>query len=93
MADAVYFDGANMRLGPPPGAENVGDLYTFTNGYCSVSCWQLSPAEIAEINRTGRVFVSVLSGRTQPPLFVGGEAEVRSVVVDYGGVWPKAVKA
>lgn len=93
MGDPVFFHGANTRLGPPPGAENVGDLYTFTNGYCSVSCWQLSPAEIDEVNRSGRIFVSILSGRSQPPVFVGDEDSVRGVVVDYGGVWTKAGSA
>lgn len=79
-----------MVLRPPEGAENVSDLHTFTNGMCSVSCWQLSPEEIAEVARTGRVFLSVFSGRTQPPVFVGAEQEVRAVVVDFGGVWRAA---
>lgn len=89
MAEAVYFEGANRKLGPPRGAENVGDLYTYTNGHCSVSCWQLTPEEIAEVARTGRLYVSILSGTSQPPVFLGGEEEVRALVVDYGGVWPK----
>lgn len=89
MAEAVYFEGANTKLGPPKGSENVSDLYTYSNGLCSVSCWQLSADELAEINRTGRVFVSVLSGRSQPPVFLGSEEEVRSLVVDYGGVWKR----
>lgn len=89
MAEAVYFEGANRKPGPPPGSENVGDLYTYTNGLCSVSCWQLTPEEIAEVARTGRLYVSILSGPSQPPVFLGGEDEVRALVVDYGGVWPK----
>ena len=89
MGEPVYFEGANRRLGPPPGAENISTLYTYSNGLCSVSCWQLSEAEIDVIRRTGRVYVSVLSGHTQPPVFVGGEEEVRSLVVDYGGVWAR----
>lgn len=89
MADPIDFCGANMRLMPPEGAENVSDLHTFTNGICSVSCWKLSPREVAEVNATGRVFIAIMSGRTQPPVFVGDEEAVRSVVVDYGGVWAK----
>jgi hypothetical protein len=89
MAETIRFHGANTRLLAPAGVENVGELHTFTNGCCSVSCWQLTPAEIDEVMRTGCVFVSVLSGRTQPPIFVGSEDEVRSLVVDYGGVWQK----
>lgn len=74
---------------PPQGAENVEALHTYTNGTCSVSCWELTQDEIAEVLRTGRVFLTVLSGTTQSPVFVGSEESVRSVVVDYGGVWAR----
>lgn len=87
MGLPINFQGSNMRLLPPEGADNVIDMPTFTNGTCSVSCWKLSPAEVAEINATGRVFLAVLSGRTQPPVFVGDEATVRAVVADCGGAW------
>lgn len=87
MAQAVRFSGTNMVLKPPVGSENVADLHTFTNGNCSVSCWELSPEELAEINRTGRVFVSILSGHTQPPVFVGSQTIMRGFLVDYGGTW------
>lgn len=89
MANAIKFAGANRMLLPPQGAENVDALHTYTNGICSVSCWELSPDELAEVLRTGRVFLTVLSGQTQPPVFVGSEDVVRSVVVDYGGVWAR----
>ncbi|WP_454287102.1 hypothetical protein [Rhizobium arsenicireducens] len=90
MAEAIRFAGANMVLGAPEGQEETcSDLYTYTNGACSVSCWQLSADELAEVNRTGRIFLSVFSGRTQPPVFVGDEEAVRGLVVDYGGVWAK----
>lgn len=89
MAQPVNFPGANMRLLPPQGSENVSELHTYTNGICSVSCWELTPEELEEVARTGKVFVTILSGRTQPPVFVGDEAAVRSVVVDFGGVWKR----
>lgn len=89
MANAIKFAGANMTLLPPDGAENVDTLHTYTNGICSVSCWELSQDELAEVLRTGRVFLTVLSGQTQPPVFIGSEDTVRSVVVDYGGVWAR----
>ncbi|ASY56472.1 hypothetical protein [Sinorhizobium sp. CCBAU 05631] len=87
MGTAVKFEGANMLLRAPEGSENVNDMHTFTNGMCSVSCWELSAEELAEINRSGRIFLSVFSGRTQPPVYVGDEASVRAIVVDFGGVW------
>jgi hypothetical protein len=90
MATGENFHGANMVLQPPPGSENVEPLHTFTNGYCSVSCWRLSAEELAEVNRTGCVFVSILSGRTQPPVFVSTESVMRGFLVDYGGTWRAA---
>lgn len=87
MGYAVDFPGTNMMLGAPQGSENVEPMRTFTNGHCSVSCWELNPEELAEVNRTGRIFISVLSGRTQPPVFVGSEGVMRGFLVDYGGTW------
>lgn len=92
MAEAITFDGANMVLGAPAGSEEtVSALHTYTNGMCSVSCWRLSPEELAEVNRTGGIiFLSVFSGRSQPPVFLGDEEAVRTLVVDYGGVWKRS---
>lgn len=91
MAEAINFDGANMILRAPLGSEEVvKDLHTYTNGKCSVSCWQLSPVEVAEISRTGVVFLSVFSGCSQPPVFVGDEESVRRMVVDFGGIWKRS---
>ncbi|ESY89038.1 hypothetical protein X739_00645 [Mesorhizobium sp. LNHC220B00] len=90
MAYGVDFPQSNQFLGPPSGVENVSGLRTFTNGHCSVSCWQLSDEEVDEIVSTRRVFISVLSGKTQPPVFVGSETVMRGFLVDYGGTWKVA---
>jgi hypothetical protein len=87
MARAVKFEGANRVLGAPKGVENLEPLHTFTNGSCSVSCWELEPEELAEVVRTGRVFLSVMSGERQPPVFVSSESIMHGFVVDYGGTW------
>lgn len=88
MGQPAKLEGANMVLRAPEGQEETcRDLCTFTNGSCSVSCWEFSAEELNEIVRTGRIFVSVHSGRTQPPVFVGSEETVRALVVDFGGVW------
>lgn len=86
MADAVNFPGSNIVMSAPVGAENVSDLHAFTNGVCCVSCWHLTADEIAEITKTGQVYVSVFMGGGMPPIFVGSETEVRNIVADYG-VW------
>lgn len=89
MGTPTEFYGANTVLRAPAGSENISDMHTYTNGMCSVSCWELDPAELAEIVRTGRVFVSVFSGPSQPPIYAGSEDSTRDLVVDYGGVWQK----
>jgi hypothetical protein len=87
MARSTDFPGATITLAGE--SEDVGDLRVFRNGICCVSCWELSDEELAEIVRTKRVFISVFSGASQPPVYVGAEEQVRSVVIDYGGVWKR----
>lgn len=86
MAQPVNFQGANRRLDAPAGREhNVSPLYVFANGMVCVSCWELTPEEIA----TGRVYLSVFFGPTQPPVLIADEDVTRSVIADVGGVWKK----
>lgn len=87
MANSVDFAGSNRVLVSPPGRDDVSDLHTFTNGKVSVSCWEFTPEELAEIARTGKVYLSVFFGESQPPVFVGTRDRVRSLIVDYGGTF------
>ena len=90
MGQPVAFPGVNRRFVAPAGEEErVGTLEVFTNGACIVSAWELTDAELAEIVRTRRVFLSVWSGDELYPVFVGAESVTRSVVVDFGAVWPR----
>lgn len=91
MADAVKFRGSNFTFTAPPDRDDVRDLHTFRQhgGPCNVSCWELRPDELDEVIRTGKVFLSVMSGMSFYPAFVGSESVVRSVVVDYGKVWDR----
>jgi hypothetical protein len=88
MGHPVDFKGANSILSGPEGSENIYAMRVFRNGISSTSCWALSPEEVEEIERTGRIFITVLAGQSQPPVFAGGEEETRSLVADYG-VWKK----
>lgn len=90
MARGVDFDGSNVVYKAPEGREDVADLHVFANGKALVSCWELTPEELAEVNRTGRVFLSVLSGRVFYPSYVGSESSVRALVADYGPIWKKS---
>lgn len=89
MSKPVDWYGANKVLTPPKGTteEQVSKLAIFTNGAVCVSRWQLSEEALKEVNETGCLFVSVYSGATQPPIFIGSHNEVREVAVDYGPVW------
>jgi hypothetical protein len=89
LSKPVYWHGANKILKAPKGTteEQVQDLHVFNNGVVSVSCWSLSEEALKEIINTGCIFVSVYSGQTQPPIFIGSHDEVREVAVDYGPVW------
>lgn len=89
MGQPVDFVGTNVSFGPSPGTEGyVGSLRAFDNGTAIVEAWEFSPEEMAEIQRTGRVYMSILS-RSLAPIFVGSEAMVREVVADLGGVWAR----
>lgn len=91
MADAINFPGSNFTFSAPPDRDDISDLHTFRQpeGPCNVSCWQLRPEELDEVNRTGCVFLSVMSGLQFYPAFLGSESVVRGVVVDYGKVWDR----
>lgn len=84
MAEAVRFDGANAVLRAPPGQEETcNDLHVFRNRRMVVSCWQLTSDEMAEVARTGRIYLSV-AGPTHPPLYVATESEMRAFTAEYG---------
>lgn len=57
------------------------------NGTNVVSAWELTDAEVDEIVRTRKVFLSYWAYPSMYPVFVGSESVVRSVVVDFGKIW------
>lgn len=89
MSIPVKWEKANRLLVAPEGitSEQVQGLSVFTNGSVCVSKWKLSEEALAEVVKTGCIFLSVYSGHTQPPVFLGSEAECHAVAVDYGPVW------
>lgn len=55
-------------------SDNVFDLpvtnLTYSDGVPAVeSCWELSPEEIEEVKRTGRIYF-ICFGRTHPPIML-----------------------
>lgn len=76
MSKPVNFREANIILGPPKGGEDtVQPLPVRRLDGTLVSCWRLSPRELAEVQRTGCVWLAVFSGITQPPVYVAAFKE------------------
>ncbi len=72
MAEGTDFPESNSALLAPPGSENVYDLPVHRSEAGVISCWRLTPEEIAEVARTGVVWLHVV-GTTHPPLLVRGD--------------------
>lgn len=90
MGYPVKFEGYNSELLAPSGMDNLScsSLPVFKNGVNCVSCWEFSEAELEQIIKTKRVYISLWSGRSQPPVFVGDEESTRTIIAD-NGVWKK----
>ena len=83
MAYAINFTGSNLTLKAPPGRDDVEDLHVMRNRAGVISCWQLEPEEIEEVQRTGKIYLEIL-GPTMAPAFVGAESVMRAFTADYG---------
>jgi len=76
MADPTDFEGANKVFHPPEGMEDrCSDLTVFQDKTSVISCWKLSEEELAEVNRTGVVWLRV-HGQGTPPVKVSGHSLV-----------------
>ncbi len=71
----VSFDGQNGVLGKPGNMsdDECAPLPVFRDGQQSVSCWQLTSAEMEQLNKTRRIYLSVLAGPSQPPVMLSTE--------------------
>lgn len=75
MSFPVDFPESNVLLRPPPGIpeEECGCLYVHASPETNqwISCWQLSREELAEVLRSGRVYLHVFGGN-HPPVAISG---------------------
>lgn len=76
--EAVQFEQSNFVFKRPPDMteEQCGDLSVFRGKNeggmpVIISCWQPTPEELEEINRTGKVWLSIC-GTGMPPVCVLG---------------------
>jgi hypothetical protein len=56
--------------------EECGSLPIFTDGQICVSCWELSEEEKQKILKTGKIWLMVWSGTTQPPVCITAESPI-----------------
>jgi len=66
----IEFKEANKQLLKPHNMtdEECGPLHVWTNGKECMSCWRPTLRERLSILFFGKVWLSVLSGKTQPPV-------------------------
>lgn len=66
----IRFPEANKNLLKPQGMtdEECRSLWVFNDGIECISCWKLSWRERLNVLLHGKVWLSVLSGYTQPPV-------------------------
>lgn len=72
----INFKNANRKLYAPSGVEGCNSkisLPVWTDGVQCVSCWKCSFLDRLRILFTGRVWASVKSGQTQPPMWIAAE--------------------
>lgn len=63
----VVFPGHNVVLQPPASMPDVSPLPVRRSGNVVVSCWEMEPGDLDEVNRTGRVYL-IVEGPTHAPL-------------------------
>ena len=71
--EPIEFKHSNITLNPPPkndsGIEIIA-IRAWTDGSECVSCWRMSWRERFAALIFGKVWLSLLSGRTMPPAYV-----------------------
>lgn len=66
----IVFEESNVKLTKPEGMtdEECGTLAVYTDGIQCASCWKMSIKERISALIFGKVWLVVLSGKTQPPV-------------------------
>jgi len=74
----ISFKQSNKKLGPPKGMteEECGNLPVFTDGQQCISLWKMTWRERLSALFFGRIWLSVYSGQTQPPVWLMAEKEI-----------------
>lgn len=68
----IKFDEANQCLFKPKNMtdEECSSLWVYADGMHNISCWKMSFRQRLSALIHGKVWLCVLSGKTQPPVWV-----------------------
>lgn len=70
--EPIFFEEATKELKKPDSMtdEECSSLWVWNDGQQSISCWKLTWKERLKLLFHGKVWVGVVAGRTQPPIWV-----------------------
>ena len=68
----IKFKEANRNLSKPPSMTDAecSSLWVYSDGIQCISCWKMSWKQRIKALLFGKVWLSVLSGSTQPPVWI-----------------------
>lgn len=68
----IKFKEANRNLSKPPNMTDAecSSLWVYSDGTQCISCWKMSWKQRIKALLFGKVWLSVLSGSTQPPVWL-----------------------
>ncbi len=75
----IDFKEANKKLTRPPGmlVDKCGSLLIWSDDVVCISCWEVSLWEQIKIACTGKIWLGIRSGASQPPVFLTTQKPVR----------------
>lgn len=74
------FPEANKELKAPAGMDNCGSLHVLNDGQTSVSLWKADWRDRLRILFTGEIWLGVMFGATQQPVFITTDKPVAKVI-------------
>ena len=68
----IHFEESNKDLLKPKGMtdKECGSLPVYTDGVTCISCWKASLLDRIKLLFCGKVWLGVMSGETQPPVWL-----------------------
>lgn len=95
MAEAIPFDGYNRMFEMAPYDEGdpwpaMKPMPGYNSEVLTFTRWKLSDDELAEVNRTGEVWMAARTGRRPiQPHWLGSLSYIKWACAELGGLWKK----